>query len=298
MRRRESMLDAWDRTRGIAVTIVGHPTFEWGILILIFASSITLCFEDVDLDTRPVLKRVLCILNFAFTGIFFIEMILKWFAIGIWGYFTSFWTLLDAFIVTVSLVSVYFDITMGSCPLSVMMGIAGNVSGAPPVASAAKNSAVSNLGALKALRTLRALRPLRAISRWEGMKMVVNALLYAIPSIFNVLLVCLLFWLIFSIMGVQFFKGQFYRCVDEEGSRIDSRIVPNKDVCCAKAETHGFSWVNTISNYDNVVEGYLSLLQIVSFISNEKIDENMDASFALIATGHMKIHTEFVSGHI
>jgi hypothetical protein len=27
--------------------------------------------------------------------------------------------------------------------------------------------------------------------------------MYAIPSIFNVLLVCLVFWLIFSIMGVQ-----------------------------------------------------------------------------------------------
>jgi hypothetical protein len=34
-------------------------------------------------------------------------------------------------------------------------------------------------------------------------QIVVNALMYAIPSIFNVLLVCLVFWLIFSIMGVQ-----------------------------------------------------------------------------------------------
>ena len=34
-------------------------------------------------------------------------------------------------------------------------------------------------------------------------QIVVNALMYAIPSIINVLLVCLVFWLIFSIMGVQ-----------------------------------------------------------------------------------------------
>lgn len=40
--------------------------------------------------------------------------------------------------------------------------------------------------------------------------------MYAIPSIFNVLLVCLVFWLIFSIMGVQFFGGKFYKCLDEE----------------------------------------------------------------------------------
>jgi hypothetical protein len=35
---------------------------------------------------------------------------------------------------------------------------------------------------------------------------VVNALIKAIPSICNVLLVCLVFWLIFGIMGVQLFK--------------------------------------------------------------------------------------------
>lgn len=69
---------------------------------------------------------------------------------------------------------------------------------------------------LRSLRTLRALRPLRAISRWQGMRIVVNALMYAIPSIFNVLLVCLVFWLIFSIMGVQFFGGKFFKCLDDD----------------------------------------------------------------------------------
>ena len=39
----------------------------------------------------------------------------------------------------------------------------------------------------------------------------VNALVQAIPSIFNVLLVCLIFWLIFAIMGVQMFAGKYYK---------------------------------------------------------------------------------------
>ena len=56
---------------------------------------------------------------------------------------------------------------------------------------------------LRALRTLRALRPLRMASRAEGMKVVVNALFRAIPSLFNVLLVCMLFFLIFGIIGVN-----------------------------------------------------------------------------------------------
>jgi hypothetical protein len=41
-----------------------------------------------------------------------------------------------------------------------------------------------------------------------GMKVVVNALIGAIPAIANVLIVCLVFWLIFAIMGVQLFGGR------------------------------------------------------------------------------------------
>lgn len=48
--------------------------------------------------------------------------------------------------------------------------------------------------------------------------------MYAIPSIFNVLLVCLVFWLIFSIMGVQFFGGKFFKCVDEYGELLDISV--------------------------------------------------------------------------
>lgn len=48
--------------------------------------------------------------------------------------------------------------------------------------------------------------------------------MYAIPSIFNVLLVCLVFWLIFSIMGVQFFGGKFFKCVDEYGVLLDISV--------------------------------------------------------------------------
>lgn len=73
---------------------------------------------------------------------------------------------------------------------------------------------MQSLQALKALRALRALRPLRVISKDEGMKLVVNALLASIPSMSNVVVVCSLVMLIFAIMGVSIFKGAFYRCED------------------------------------------------------------------------------------
>ena len=54
----------------------------------------------------------------------------------------------------------------------------------------------------------------RVISKDEGMKLVVNALLASIPSMSNVVVVCSLVMLIFAIMGVSIFKGAFYRCED------------------------------------------------------------------------------------
>jgi len=49
---------------------------------------------------------------------------------------------------------------------------------------------------------------------------VVNALIQAVPSISNVLLVILIFWLIFAIMGVNFFSGKFYKCVDAKNRSL------------------------------------------------------------------------------
>ncbi|CAM2100401.1 unnamed protein product [Caretta caretta] len=125
----------------------------------------------------------------------------------------------------------------------------------------------SELGPIKSLRTLRALRPLRALSRFEGMRVVVNALLGAIPSIMNVLLVCLIFWLIFSIMGVNLFAGKFFSCVNTTtGNSFSRELIENKSDCEALMKSNGdVLWKNVKVNFDNVGAGYLSLLQVATF---------------------------------
>ncbi|XP_073812240.1 na channel protein 60E [Musca autumnalis] len=220
----------WTRVRTAVLTVVDTPAFEWFVLVLIFASSITLCFEDIYLDSNKSLKRILYWTNFSFCLIFVIEMVLKWLALGFSKYFTSFWTILDFIIVFVSVFSLLIE----------------------------ENE---NLKVLRSLRTLRALRPLRAISRWQGMRIVVNALMYAIPSIFNVLLVCLVFWLIFSIMGVQFFGGKFFKCVDNDGELLPVTEVNDKWDCIEQ----NYSWINSKITFDHVGMGYLALLQVATF---------------------------------
>uniref|UniRef100_A0A8C3IJ12 Sodium voltage-gated channel alpha subunit 2 n=1 Tax=Chrysemys picta bellii TaxID=8478 RepID=A0A8C3IJ12_CHRPI len=96
---------------------------------------------------------------------------------------------------------------------------------------------------------------------------VVNALLGAIPSIMNVLLVCLIFWLIFSIMGVNLFAGKFYYCVNTTNDeRFDISQINNYSQCEDLINNNETArWKNVKVNFDNVGLGYLSLLQVATF---------------------------------
>ncbi|XP_007943946.1 sodium channel protein type 10 subunit alpha [Orycteropus afer afer] len=225
--------------RKICFRIVEHSWFESFIIFMILLSSGSLAFEDYYLEQKPTVKALLEYTDNVFTFIFVLEMLLKWVAYGFKNYFTSAWCWLDFLIVNISLTSLI-----------------------------AKILDYSDMASIKALRTLRALRPLRALSRFEGMRVVVDALVGAIPSIMNVLLVCLIFWLIFSIMGVNFFAGKFWRCInttDDDFSLVPLSIVNNKSDCEQQNHTGNFFWVNMKVNFDNVAMGYLALLQVATF---------------------------------
>ena len=75
---------------------------------------------------------------------------------------------------------------------------------------------VSNISVtfLRGFRALRALRPLRMLSQNEGMKLIINSLLKAFPSLLNVILINLLFMLVFAILAVQLFQGTIGWCND------------------------------------------------------------------------------------
>ncbi|XP_010076057.1 PREDICTED: sodium channel protein type 5 subunit alpha-like [Pterocles gutturalis] len=224
--------ETWWDLRKTCYEIVEHSWFESFIIFMILLSSGALAFEDIHINERKSIKIMLAFLDKMFTFIFVLEMLLKWVAYGFKRYFTNAWCWLDFLIVDVSLIN--------------LLG--------------------SSFSPVKSLRTLRALRPLRALSRFEGMRVVVNALVGAIPSIMNVLLVCLIFWLIFSIMGVNLFAGKFGKCVNltEEDSELNSSINDITD-CKMYNNTGKIFWVNVKVNFDNVGSGYLALLQVATF---------------------------------
>ena len=92
-----------------------------------------------------------------------------------------------------------------------------------------------------------------------------NALIQAIPAIFNVLLVLLVFWLIFSIMGVGMFGGRFSSCVDSSGEMVNSSVVGNKSTCLALQHLN-YTWFTPNVTFNDVLAAYLALLQVVAFV--------------------------------
>ncbi|XP_058055270.1 sodium channel protein para isoform X27 [Anopheles bellator] len=193
----------WGNLRLKTFQLIENKYFETAVITMILLSSLALALEDVHLPHRPILQDILYYMDRIFTVIFFLEMLIKWLALGFKVYFTNAWCWLDFIIVMV----------------------------------------------------------------------VVNALVQAIPSIFNVLLVCLIFWLIFAIMGVQLFAGKYFKCVDKNKTTLPHEIIPDVNAC--KAEN--YTWENSPMNFDHVGKAYLCLFQVATFkgwiqIMNDAID--------------------------
>jgi hypothetical protein len=75
---------------------------------------------------------------------------------------------------------------------------------------------VLNVGSFKIVKTVRmvrVLRPLKMITKNEGLKIAVSCLINAIKDILNALMISIFCFSIFSIFGVNFFKGTFHYCL-------------------------------------------------------------------------------------
>eukprot|EP00397_Hematodinium_sp_SG-2012_P000464 GEMP01000464.1.p1 GENE.GEMP01000464.1~~GEMP01000464.1.p1 ORF type:complete len:1850 (+),score=300.04 GEMP01000464.1:241-5790(+) len=166
-----------------------YPAFDQFILISICLSSILMAFQTPLDEPNTTTANVFYYVNITFSIIFTIEMVLKMIAFGIFfqvnpdrpAYMLVSWNLLDFVVVSVS----WIDI-LGP----------------------------SNLASLKTLRILRALRPLRLISRNKNLKLVVDTLFKAVPELANLFIVGCLFFLIFGLGAISYFKGGFYSCWD------------------------------------------------------------------------------------
>ncbi|XP_046727534.1 voltage-dependent L-type calcium channel subunit alpha-1D isoform X10 [Silurus meridionalis] len=219
--------------------LINHQIFTNITLVFIMLSSFSLAAEDPIRSTSSR-NIVLGYADYVFTSIFTFEIILKMTAYGAFlhkgAFCRNYFNLLDLLVVGVSLVS---------------FGI--------------QSSAIS---VVKILRVLRVLRPLRAINRAKGLKHVVQCVFVAIRTIGNIMIVTTLLQFMFACIGVQLFKGKFYRCTDDaksseaecKGTFILYSIGDN-----ALPQVRERKWLNSDFNFDNVLHAMMALFTVSTF---------------------------------
>uniref|UniRef100_A0A3Q2QBA4 Voltage-dependent L-type calcium channel subunit alpha n=1 Tax=Fundulus heteroclitus TaxID=8078 RepID=A0A3Q2QBA4_FUNHE len=219
--------------------LINHHIFTNLILVFIMLSSVSLAAED-PIRNFSARNIVLGYADYVFTSMFTFEIVLKMTTYGAFlhkgAFCRNYFNLLDLLVVGVSLVS---------------FGI--------------QSSAIS---VVKILRVLRVLRPLRAINRAKGLKHVVQCVFVAIRTIGNIMIVTTLLQFMFACIGVQLFKGKFYRCTDEAKSTSEEckgTYILYKDGDVNQPTIHRRVWHNSDFNFDNVLMAMMALFTVSTF---------------------------------
>ncbi|XP_037832710.1 voltage-dependent L-type calcium channel subunit alpha-1D isoform X7 [Kryptolebias marmoratus] len=219
--------------------LINHQIFTNLILVFIMLSSVSLAAED-PIRNFSARNIILSYADYVFTSMFTFEILIKMTAFGAFlhkgAFCRNYFNLLDLLVVGVSLVS---------------FGI--------------QSSAIS---VVKILRVLRVLRPLRAINRAKGLKHVVQCVFVAIRTIGNIMIVTTLLQFMFACIGVQLFKGKFYRCTDDAKSSPDECkgtyiLYNNGDTALPMVKER--IWHNSDFNFDNVLMAMMALFTVSTF---------------------------------
>jgi len=153
---------------------------------------------------------------------------------------------------------------------------------------------VSILGVLmpadRFIRGVRGIRPLRIAVRIEPIKVILSALVRAVPAMLQVLIFCSSFWLVLAILGVNWFAGKFSSCycdgekkeyedVESWNGGESERVLRYRWDCEFVAEqTGGCSWDDEIFNFNHVFQSLHTLFVLASMSGwNEIMYNAVDA---------------------
>lgn len=230
--------------RGCARSIMRSPGFEPIVMFVIVLSSISLSFESPFSDPNSEVAFLQMVIDRLAVMVMLLEMFVRMMVMGLWkppsecapgelpGFFRVPWHVLD------------FVICLGG--LTYLMA----------------EFFTTNLAELKSVRALKMvsmLRPLRLIGKTSSVRLIIESLLAAIPTLVNMTMVSALFYLGFGLLFVGFFKGALYHCSLDPQGDLMPEIVTQKD--CLKA---GGEWINSVSHFDAVTYSLVTLLHIGS----------------------------------
>jgi hypothetical protein len=105
------------------------------------------------------------------------------------------------------------------------------------------------------------MRPVRIITHSHSMQVLLSTLLQSIAGIFNVLLLIVIVWFMFSILGVSLLGKKLVYC--SKAPDNNPYLIVDNETCLQKKG----KWVSYPLNYDSVLNGMLTLL-VTSSLNN------------------------------
>ncbi|XP_062258130.1 calcium channel, voltage-dependent, L type, alpha 1D subunit, a [Platichthys flesus] len=239
--------------------LINHHIFTNLILVFIMLSSVSLAAED-PIRNFSARNIILGYFDYAFTAIFTVEIVLK-----VLGYADYVFTSMFTFEIILKMTTYGAFLHKGAFCRNYFNLLDLLVVGVSLVSFGIQSSAIS---VVKILRVLRVLRPLRAINRAKGLKHVVQCVFVAIRTIGNIMIVTTLLQFMFACIGVQLFKGKFYRCTDEAKSNAEEckgTYILYKDGDVNQPTIHKRMWHNSDFNFDNVLMAMMALFTVSTF---------------------------------
>ncbi|XP_072550558.1 voltage-dependent P/Q-type calcium channel subunit alpha-1A isoform X6 [Salminus brasiliensis] len=158
--------------------IVKTQAFYWTVLCLVGLN--TLCVAVVHYDQPELLSDFLYFAEFIFLGIFMSEMCIKIYGLGTRPYFHSSFNCFDCIVICGSI----FEVLWAMIQPGTSFGIS-------------------------VLRALRLLRIFKVTKYWASLRNLVVSLLNSMKSIISLLFLLFLFIVVFALLGMQLFGGQF-----------------------------------------------------------------------------------------
>ncbi|KAJ8263387.1 hypothetical protein COCON_G00158440 [Conger conger] len=166
------------RVRFFIRRMVKSQGFYWTVLCLVGLN--TLCVAIVHYDQPKWLTYALYLAEFVFLGLFLTEMTLKMYGLGPRNYFHSSFNCFDFGVIVGSI----FEVIWAAVKPGASFGIS-------------------------VLRALRLLRIFKVTKYWNSLRNLVVSLLNSMKSIISLLFLLFLFIVVFALLGMQLFGGQF-----------------------------------------------------------------------------------------
>ncbi|KAL6111172.1 cacna1a [Pungitius sinensis] len=166
------------RLRFFIRKIVKTQAFYWTVLCLVGLN--TMCVAAVHYNQPELLSDFLFYAEFIFLGLFMSEMCIKMYGLGIQPYLHSSFNCFDCVVIVGSI----FEVVWATIKPGTSFGIS-------------------------VLRALRLLRIFKVTKYWAPLRNLVVSLLNSMKSIVSLLFLLFLFIVVFALLGMQLFGGQF-----------------------------------------------------------------------------------------